>query len=85
MGHVARMGKQDAYKLQSEKSEGKRPFMRPRYKWELGIKMYLKETRRDGLKWIRLPQDRVQWRAWFCEHGTDPSGSIKGTGHFLIR
>jgi hypothetical protein len=28
-----------------------------------------------GMDWIDLAQDRVQWV--FCEHGSEPSGSIK--------
>jgi hypothetical protein len=42
--------------------EGKRPLGRPRHKWEDNIKMDLTEIGIDGVNWIRLDQDRVQWR-----------------------
>jgi hypothetical protein len=29
----------------------------------------------DGMDWIDLAQDRDQWRT--CEHGDEPSGSLK--------
>jgi hypothetical protein len=32
--------------------------------WEDNIKMDLKEIWIDGTHWIRLDQDRVQWRAF---------------------
>jgi hypothetical protein len=44
--------------------EGKMPLRRPRRRWEDKIKMDLKETGIDGANWIRLAQDRVQWRAF---------------------
>jgi hypothetical protein len=44
--------------------EGKRPLRRLRRRWEDNIKMDLKETGIDGANWIRLAQDRVQWRAF---------------------
>jgi hypothetical protein len=40
-----------------------RPMGRPRRRWEDNIKMDLGEIGIDGANWIRLPQDRVQWRA----------------------
>jgi hypothetical protein len=42
--------------------EGKRPLGRPRHMWEDNIKMELREIRIDGANWIRLAQDRIQWR-----------------------
>ena len=45
------------------KSEGKRPFGRPRYRWEDNIKMDLKEVGCGGIDWIDLAQDRGRWRA----------------------
>jgi hypothetical protein len=33
-------------------------------RWEDNIKMDLKEIGFDGANWIRLAQDRVQWRAF---------------------
>jgi hypothetical protein len=44
--------------------EGKRPLGRPRRRWEDNIKMDLREIVIDGANWIRLAQDRVQWRAF---------------------
>jgi hypothetical protein len=44
--------------------EGKRSLRRPRRRWEDNIKMDLREIRIDGANWIRLAQDRVQWRAF---------------------
>jgi hypothetical protein len=43
--------------------EGKRPLGRPRRRWEDNIKMEFRETGIDGTNWIRLAQNRVQWRA----------------------
>jgi hypothetical protein len=42
----------------------KRPLGRPRHRWEDNIKMALREIGIDGANWIRLAQDRVQWRAF---------------------
>jgi hypothetical protein len=44
--------------------EGKRPLGRPRRRWEGNINMDLRETGIDVANWIRLAQDRVQWRAF---------------------
>jgi hypothetical protein len=41
--------------------EEKRPLGRPRRRWEDNIKMDLMEIGIDGVDWIRLAQDRVQW------------------------
>jgi hypothetical protein len=56
--------------------EGKRPLRRPRRRWEDNIKMDIREIGIDGANWIQLAQDRVQWPG-FCEHGNEPSGSIR--------
>jgi hypothetical protein len=64
-GHVARMGEgRGAYRVLVGRPEGKRPLGRPRRRWEDNIKMYLGEMGIDGANWIRLAQDRVQWRAF---------------------
>jgi hypothetical protein len=52
------------YKVLVVRSEGMRPLGRPRSRWEDNIKMDLRETGIDGAKWIRLTQNRVQWRAF---------------------
>jgi hypothetical protein len=40
----------------------KRLLRRPRRRWEDNIKMDLREIGIDGANWIRLAQDRAQWR-----------------------
>jgi hypothetical protein len=45
------------------KPEGKRPLGRPRRRWEDGIRMDLREIGLGGVDWIRLAQDRDQWRS----------------------
>jgi hypothetical protein len=45
------------------KLEGKRPLGRPQGRWEDVIKLDLRETEWDGMDWIELDQDRVQYRA----------------------
>jgi hypothetical protein len=45
------------------KPEGKRPLGKPRYRWENGIKMDLREIGWWGVEWIHLAQDRDLWRA----------------------
>jgi hypothetical protein len=64
-GHVARMGKgRGVYRVSVGKLERKTPLGRPRRRWEDNIKMDLREIGIDGANWIRLAQDRVQWRAF---------------------
>jgi hypothetical protein len=48
-----------------EKPEGKRV-----------LKKVLRNTIWGGMDWIGLPQDRDEWKG-SCEHGNEPSGSIK--------
>ena len=63
-GHVARMGeRRGIYRVLVGKLEGKRPFGRPRRRWEDNIKMDLKEVGCGGMDWIELAQDRDRWRA----------------------
>jgi hypothetical protein len=50
--------------LQVRRPEGKRPLGRPRRRWEDDIKMDLMEIGTNEANWIRLAQDRVQWRAF---------------------
>jgi hypothetical protein len=45
------------------KPKGKRPFWRPRRRWEDNIKMELQEVRRGGMDWIELARDKDRWRA----------------------
>jgi hypothetical protein len=53
-----------AYRVLVGRPEGKGPLGRPRRKWENNLKMDLREIEIDGANWIRLAQDRVQWRAF---------------------
>ena len=43
-------------------AEAKRPFVRPRHKWEDNIKTDLQEVGWGGMDWIELVQDRSRWR-----------------------
>ena len=43
--------------------ERKRPFGRPRCRWEDNIKMDFQEVECGDMDWIELPQDRDRWRA----------------------
>jgi hypothetical protein len=51
------------YRILVGRPEGKRPLGRPRRRWENNIKMDLREIGIDGVNWIQMAQDRVQWRA----------------------
>jgi hypothetical protein len=62
--HVALTGeKRNAYRILVGKPEGKKPPGKSRHRWEVNIKMDLREIRWCGTDWIRLAQDREQWRA----------------------
>jgi hypothetical protein len=50
------------YRALVGRAEGKRPLRKPRRRWEDNIMMNLREIEIDGANWIRLAQDRVQWR-----------------------
>jgi hypothetical protein len=64
-GHVARMGEgRGVYSVLDGEPEGKRPLGRTRRRWEDNIKLDLREIGIDVANWIRLGQDRVQWRAF---------------------
>jgi hypothetical protein len=61
-GHGALMGEgRGVYRVLFGRPEWKRPLGRPRRTWEDNIKMYLREIEIDGMNWIQLAQDRVQW------------------------
>jgi len=63
-GHVARMGeRRGLYRVLVGKPKGKRPFGRPRHRWEDNIKMDLQEVGCGGMDWIELAPDRDRWWA----------------------
>jgi hypothetical protein len=51
------------YRVLVEKPEGKRPFWRPRHRWEDNIRTDLQEVGCGCVDWIGLAQDRDKWRA----------------------
>jgi hypothetical protein len=53
-----------AYRVLAGRPEDTRPVGRPKRMWENNIKMDLGEIGIDGANWIRLAEDRVQWRAF---------------------
>jgi len=62
---MARMGEdRNVSKVLIWRSERKRPLGTPMRRWEDVIKIDLRELGFDGSKWIRLAQDRDQWRAF---------------------
>jgi hypothetical protein len=63
-GHVACMEEErKVYKVLVGKSKGKRPLERPRHRWEVGIKVDLREIGWGVVDWIQLAQDRDWCRA----------------------
>jgi hypothetical protein len=63
-GHVARMGeRRGVYRVLVGKPEGKRPFGKPRHRWEDNIKIDPQEVRYGGTGWIELARDRYRWQA----------------------
>jgi hypothetical protein len=57
-------GRGGVYRVLVRKHKGKRPLGRPRHRWEDKSKLDLREIGIDGVNWIQLAQDRVQWRAF---------------------
>jgi hypothetical protein len=43
--------------------KGKRPFGRPRRRWEDSIKIALQDVECGDMDWIDLAEDRDRWRA----------------------
>ena len=52
----------DVHRVLVRKPERKRPFGRPRLRWEDNIKMDIQEVEGGG-DWMELAQDRDRWRA----------------------
>jgi hypothetical protein len=53
----------NVYRVLMGKPEEKRPLERPRRRWEVGIRMDVKENDWGSVNWIQLTQDRDRWRA----------------------
>jgi len=51
------------YKVLVVKPEGKKPFGRPRRRWEKNIKVAIQEVGCVGMDWFELAQDRDRWLA----------------------
>jgi hypothetical protein len=51
------------YNVLVGKPEGKRPLVRPRRRWEDGIRMDLREIGWGSVEWIQLAKDRDRWWA----------------------
>jgi len=51
------------YRVLVGKPEGKRPFGRPRRRWQDNIKMDLQEAGGGCGNWMELAQNRESWRA----------------------
>jgi len=63
-GYVERMGKdRGVHRVLVGKPEGKRPFGRPRRRWQDNIKMDLQDVGGGRVDWMELAQDRDRWRA----------------------
>ena len=61
---MARMGEgRGVHRVLIGKPEGKRPFGRPRRRWEYNIKMDLQEVGGSCGEWMELAQGRDRWRA----------------------
>jgi hypothetical protein len=64
-GHVACMVEgRGVYRVLVGRPEVKRPLGRPRRRWEVNIKLHLREIGTDEANWLQLAQDRAQWRAF---------------------
>jgi hypothetical protein len=76
--HVVRMGEmRNAYNILVGKPEGKRTLGRPKRRWKNNTRMNLRgnRVRRCGLDASGTGLGPV---IGSCEHGNEPSGSIKG-------
>jgi hypothetical protein len=69
--------KRNAYRILVEKPEGKRPLERPSHRWMVAIKIYLGEIGWGGVVWNGSIWLRTGTSGGCCEHGNEPSGSIK--------
>jgi hypothetical protein len=53
----------NAFRLLTERPEGKRPLGRPRHRWVDNIRIGHLEIGWGGVDWIGLAQDKDKWRA----------------------
>jgi hypothetical protein len=64
-GHVVHMGKmRNVYKILVRNPEGKRPLGRPKHRWEVNIKMDVREIGLENVDWIHLAHDGDRWWAF---------------------
>jgi hypothetical protein len=81
-GHVASLGGQErVHMVLAGRPEGKRPFGRPRHRWEDNIKMDLQDVGWGSMDCADLA--RIGKVACSCESGNEPSGFIK-CGEFFL-
>jgi hypothetical protein len=66
--------KRGVYRILVGRPEGRRPFGRPRRRWDYNIKMDIQDVG-WGMDWIELAEDRDM--AGRCEYGDEPACSIK--------
>jgi hypothetical protein len=69
------MEMRNAYNILGGKPEGRKPLGRPRHRWEEISKWALGEKGGSGLINLSSRQGPV---VGSCEHGKEPTGSIKG-------
>jgi hypothetical protein len=62
-GHVARIGRGEAYAGFWWGNLGKKTIGRPRCRWEDNIKMDMQVVECGGIDWMDLAQDRDRWWA----------------------
>jgi hypothetical protein len=55
--------KRNAYRVSVGKPEGTRPLGRTRHRWEVNIKIDLREKELGCMDWINLVQYRDHWKA----------------------
>jgi hypothetical protein len=69
----------DVHRVLVGKPEGKKPFGRPRRRWEDNMKMDVQEVGRVCGDWMELAQDRDRRRA-LVKYSKELSGFIKMRG-----
>jgi hypothetical protein len=68
---------ENAYKILVGKTEGKRPLGRHKLTWENNTRIDPGELEWEIIDWITLIHNRLPVVS-SCEHGNEPSDSIKG-------